>query len=109
MSDNHHYCTTQPKTRTFCNRLVINKTISGYARIAWYRLLRTSLIEVVYRLVASCQQTCCKFALPKLGINRCAKSNKSADDKFQQPDFNKPVSTSLKQFRDKFDKFVAIS
>ena len=36
---------------TSCNRLVINKLISGCVRMAWDSLLGTSLLQVVNRLV----------------------------------------------------------
>ena len=65
-------------------------------RMACDSLLTTSLLQVVKRLVASCQQTCCKLIVITCHQQTCCKlttgllqvvsttCNKSANDKLQQ-------------------------
>ena len=76
-----------PKLQHVCWHVVTtcyNKPISGCVRMACDSLT-TSLLQVVNRVVARCQQTCCKLiictGLLQLVSTSC---NKSANDKLRQ-------------------------
>ena len=66
---------------TSCNRLVINKPISGCVRMSRDSLLTTSLLQVVDRLVASCLSKLVITGLLQVVSTSC---NKSANDTLQQ-------------------------
>ena len=84
---------------TSCNRLVINKSISGCVRMACDSLL-TSL-----KSFASCQQTCCKLIVKTCYSQACCKLFKQVVTSLKMTSCNKPGFNTLiarKLFRHKF-------
>ena len=75
---------------TSCNRLVINKPISGCVRMAYDSFMTTSLLQVVKRLGAN---SFSNFVIHKFAASCLTSCNKSANDYLQHADFNRLVAT----------------
>ena len=71
-----HFITLQSQKRASCSKSAITKPISGCVRIACFSLMITSLLQVVYRLTASCELHADLFhqLAASLQISRCSKS-----------------------------------